>query len=185
MDKNNIIILALVIIIIALLVGVVSVMFNVTKEDSILVFKSESVLTEGDSINVKLTDANGNAIANQTVNVTITDKDNTNSYYSVVTDDKGVGTLKLDKNVGNYVVAISYGGNDKYSSSNSNQTLTIKEKEVVEAEHISSDASSSDDDPGAFYSPQAGRTIHTGDIEISPGGERMRHLGNNKWEKVD
>ena len=185
MDKNNIIILALIVIIVALLVGVVSVMFNVTKEDTVLVFKSDSVLTEGDSITFKLTDANGNAIAGQTVNVTITDKDNSNSYYSIVTNEKGAGTLKLDKKVGSYVVTITYGGNDKYSGSNSTQKITVEEKEVVEADYVSSDSSSSNDDPGAFYSPQAGRTIHTGDIEISPGGERMRHMGNNKWEKID
>lgn len=143
MEKNNIIILLLVIVIIALLVGIAAVMLNVSKEDSVLAFKSESILTEGDSINVCLSDAKGNPIANQTVNITITDKDNSNSHYSVVTNEKGVAVLKLDKGAGEYVVAISYDGNDRYAPSNATQKLTVKQKETIEAESSTTSESSS------------------------------------------
>ena len=57
--------------------------------------------------------------------MTITDKDNANSYYSVVTDDNGIGKLKLDKDAGNYVVTISYGGNDNYNGCNASEHITI------------------------------------------------------------
>ncbi|WP_407454994.1 Ig-like domain-containing protein [Methanobrevibacter sp.] len=182
MDKNKIIILALIAIIAALLVGIVAMMPNITKQDTKLQFEGNSTLTQGDSIKIMLTDSNGSAIANQTVNVTITDKNNSSDYHSVVTDDKGIATFKLDKTSGNYKVAIAYNGNDRYNGCNASQNVAIEEK-VVEAQPASTSSSSSNYDPGAFYSPQAGRVIYTGEVVDSPGGLH-RHLGNNEWEPV-
>ncbi len=73
--------------------------------------------------------------------MTITDKDNANSYYSVVTDDNGIGKLKLDKDAGNYVVTISYGGNDNYNGCNASEQITIEE-DIAEAEVTSSSTDS-------------------------------------------
>ena len=71
------IILALIVVIAALLVGMAFTMMpNMGKQDTKLKFKSNSTLTEGDSLKVKLTDGNGSAIANQTVNVIITNNQN-------------------------------------------------------------------------------------------------------------
>ena len=134
MDKNKIIIIVLIVIIAALLVGWVAMMMpNMAKQDTKLKFKSNSTLTEGDSLKVKLTDANGTALANQTVNITITGKNGSSDYHSVVTNKKGVGTLKLDKDAGKYDVIVSYDGNENYTGSNTTQKLTIKEK-VAETE---------------------------------------------------
>ena len=184
MDKNKIIIGVLIVVIIALLIGIFAVMPNLeSKHDTNLTFKCKSTVTEGDSIKVKLTDANGTAIANQTVNVTIEDKDKFSDYHSVVTNDKGVGKVKMDKNPGKYVITISYSGDDKYNGCNATKKITIEE-EVVEAEPTSSSSSSSDYDSGAFYSRQSGRTIYTGEVMDTPGG-KMRHLGNNEWEPAE
>ena len=142
MDKNKIIIIALIAIIAALLVGMVAMMPNTNKEDTKLTFKSNDTLTEGDSLKIMLTDVNGTTISNQTVNVTITDKDKSNSYYSVLTNENGIGTLKLDKSAGEYEVTISYGGNDGFNGCNATKKVTIKE-EVVEAEPTSSSSQSS------------------------------------------
>ena len=132
------IILALIVIIVALLVGMAAMMMpNMGKQDTNLKFKSNSTLTEGDSLKVKLTDDNGTAIANQTVNITITDKDGSSDYHSVVTNENGTGKLKLDKNAGKYNVTISYGGNDKYNGCNVTKKITIEEK-VAEAKTTSS-----------------------------------------------
>lgn len=144
MEKNKIIIIALIVVIAALLVGIVAIMPNVNKQDTNLKFKSKSTLTEGDSLKIKLTEANGTAIANQTVNITIIGKDKSSDYHSVVTNEKGVGTLKLDKKAGKYNVTINYGGNDKYNPSNATKKVTIKE-EVVEA---TSDASNGNSNYG-------------------------------------
>ena len=184
MEKNKMIILALIVVIAALLVGMAAMMMpNMGKQDTKLKFKSNSTLTEGDSLKVKLTDANGTAMANQTVNIIITNK-NKSTDHSVVTNEKGVGTLKMDKDAGKYNVTVSYGGNDKYKGCNVTKKIIIEEK-VAEAQVTSSSSSgSSDNDPGAYYSRQSLKTYYTGDIVQEPGGGYMRHLGNNRWEPV-
>ena len=179
-NKNKIIIIALIVVIVALLIAIAATtMPNVNKKDTNVTYKGKSKITEGDTINLKLTDVNGTPLANQTVNVTVTDKDKSNSYYSVVTNANGIGKLKSDKSAGNYTVFISYGGNDEYNACNFTKKITI-EKEVVEAQ-LASSSDSSDYDSGAYYSRQAMRTIYTGEVLDTPGGP-MRHLGNNKWE---
>ncbi len=182
MEKNKIIILALIVIIAALLVGIFAMMPNTNKEDTKLTFKSNDTLTEGDSLQIMLTDVNGTAIANQTVNVTIADKNDSSDYHSVVTNEKGIGTLKLDKSAGEYKVTINYGGNDKYNGCNATQKITIKE-EVKQAQTTSSSSSStsSNYDSGAYYSPQWGRTLYAGEVLDTPGGP-MRHTGNGNFE---
>lgn len=137
MENNKIIIIALVVIIAALLAGIIAVMPH-DKQDTKLTFESNSTLTQGDSLKIKLTDANGTAIANQVVNITIRDKDNLNDYHSVVTDDNGVGTIKIDKTPAKYDVTISYAGNDNYAACNATEKITVEEN-VVEATVSSQD----------------------------------------------
>lgn len=139
--KHKIIILVLIIIIVALLAGILISMPNLNKQDSNLTFESKTTLIEGDYLQIKLTDANGTTLANQTVNVTITDKDNSNSYYSVVTDDEGIGKLKLDKDAGNYIVALNYGGNGNYKGCKASEQITIEE-DIADAEVTSSSTDS-------------------------------------------
>lgn len=159
MEKNKLIIIALIIIIIVLLVGVFAVMPNMNKQDTNLTFENQSTLNEGDSLKINLTDANGTAISNQTVNITITD-DESNSTYSVVTNGNGTGTLKLDKTAGNYTVTATYGGNDKYKESNATKKITIKK--LVESKSLQqgNGATASNDDsnyynghPRSYFSP--------------------------------
>ena len=139
MDKNKLIILLLTVVIIILAVGLFTVM-NQEKEDTILTIECNSTIHEGDSINVKLTDENGTPISNQKINVSITDVNKASSYYSVVTDENGVGTLGLDKSEGNYTVNCSYNGNRNYDGSKAVEKITI-EKAVVK--EISSTQSTS------------------------------------------
>lgn len=129
MERKQIIIIALIVVIVALLVGMVAMMVsNTNKKDTKLTFKSKSTINEGGSLKIKLTDKNGNAIANQTVNVTVTDKDKSNSYYSVSTNNEGTGNLKLDKSSGKYTVVIRYDGNDRFNGCNSTKKITIEDK---------------------------------------------------------
>ena len=151
MEKNQIIIIALIVIIIALLVGMVAVMPNISKKDTNLDIKSKDKLNEGDSFKIKLTDVNGNIIAGQTVNITIMDKNNAKSYYSVETNEKGEGTLKLDKKAGNYDVTVTFSGNNDYKNCSVTQKLKI-EKEAEEETSSSSDTSESSPTPYAYKS---------------------------------
>lgn len=167
MEKNKIIILALVVVIVIIIVGIFLSMPHASKTDTKLSFKSNSTIDEGDSIKIKLTDENGTALANQTVNVTITDKNKFSDYHSLVTNSKGIGTFKIDKSPGKYDVMISYGGNDKYNSSNASQKITIKEIiEETAVQEQSSDQSSSSSERSGHYSPQFGRIVY--DDEVLP-----------------
>ena len=47
------------------------------------------------------------------------------------------------------------------------------------------ESSSSNDDPGAFYSKQSNRMYYTGDIAPGPDGHNYKHLGYNQWEQID
>ena len=181
MDKNKIIILALIIIIAALLIALAAIMPNMSKQDTNLKFKSNSTLTEGDSLKIKLTDANGTAIANQTVNITITGKDGSSDYHSVVTNEKGVGSLKLDKSPGKYNVTVSYGGNDKYNGCDVTKKVKI-EKKVAEVETTSSTHSvyayKSDGTP--MYSQQ-----EVSNYVLSKYGAVNYHIQDNGYINLD
>ena len=131
MDKNKIIILALIAIIAALLVGFVAMMPNTNKEDTKLTFEGNSTIADGDSIKIKLTDDNGTGLANKEVSMAITDENNTSNQHSVITDKNGVGTLKIDKNAGNYTITANYSGDENYTGCNATKKITVEE-EVVE-----------------------------------------------------
>ena len=132
MDKNNVIICVLVAIVMILLVGLIAIIPHTNKQNTNLTFENGQELNEGDSIQIKLTDVNGTALGNQTVNITVTDKNRASDHHSVVTDDQGIGTLKLDKSAGEYNIIISYGGNVKYLNCSSTQQFTVK-KSVTES----------------------------------------------------
>ncbi len=141
MDKNKLIMCALIVIILAFLVGIFLSMPNFSKADSKLEIIGNDTITEGSNIQIKLTDNNGTALINQTVKITFTNKDNSNSDYSVVTNEEGVGELKLDKNAGEYDVTVIYNGNDNYMGCNATKKINI-EKEVAEAEPAQNQAGS-------------------------------------------
>ena len=134
------IIIALIAVILALVVGMFA-MANHAKEDTKLAITSNSTLHEGDSIDVKLTDLNGTPLSDQTINITITDKNNTGYYYSVVTNEKGVGKLKLDKSEGNYTVNCTFGGNENFTGNTTTKEIRI-ENDVAETQSSSSSSSS-------------------------------------------
>lgn len=166
MDKNKIIIIVLIAVIAVLAVGVFS-LSNHQKVDTEVKISVDKPVYEGDSIKIKLTDANGTGINDETVNITVTDKDDTNSYYSVKTNKKGVAKFKMDKKPGKYSVNCSYGGNDNYSASSAVKKIKIK-KEVVQAE------TSQDSSDDYVYSAQDGRNVKaSGEWSTDSTGNRI------------
>ncbi|MBQ6511973.1 Ig-like domain-containing protein [Methanobrevibacter sp.] len=131
MEKNKLIIVALLVIIVALLLGIFAVTSNSNKTDSKLEITSNNTLNEGSNLTVKLTDINGTGISGETVNITITDKDGGSYYTSVITNSSGVGVLELDRSVGNYTVNCSYYGNDNYTGNSTQQKLEIIEQPIA------------------------------------------------------
>lgn len=140
-SKDKTIITLLIVIIIGLLVALTVAMMPLNKQNTNLSLKSESPITEGENLEIELTNSNGTPISNQTVTVTIANK-KTNDSYSVVTDEKGIGTINLDKTPGNYNVTLSYDGNENYSSCKISNEITVKVAETTATSSSSSSSSS-------------------------------------------
>lgn len=183
MENNKIIILALIVVIAALLIGIVAVMPNFNKADTTLTFKSKATITEGDSIKILLSDANGVTLANQNVNVTVTDKDKASDYHSVVTDENGVGKLKLDKSPGKYIVTITYDGNDHYKGCNASKKITVEEKEEV------AESETSSSQPSAYAYKSDGTPMYSqAEVDqymLNKYGMVNYHVGSNGYIDMD
>lgn len=146
-NKNIIIILVAVIIVLAAILGVMFLQANNTKEPTKIKITSNKTLTEGDNLSIKLTDSNSTAISNETVKITILDKKGKAIVNETVkTNSKGKANVDLDLKKGKYNVTVTYGGNDNFTGSNATQKLTIKEEEKVAEKQYSSASTS-----GATY----------------------------------
>ncbi|MBR6024104.1 MAG: Ig-like domain-containing protein [Methanobrevibacter sp.] len=89
-------------------------------------FIGEKTLQNGEQIQFELKDAQGNALAGQTVNITFGDE-----KYQVTTDENGKGYLTVDgEEAGSYEVTVDYGGNDKYNGCTGKITLTVTDGEA-------------------------------------------------------
>lgn len=164
----------------ALLVTVSAAAFPFGKDTVKLNITSNETLGEGDEVVINLSDNKGKPIANETINVTITDEDGETDNKSVSTDENGTAKLKLDKDAGKYTLNCSFAGNDNFEAAYVMQNLTVEDNSYDDY----SDDSDSFEDPGAFYSAQEGRIIYTGEVHDGPDGNRYRHLGYNEWEMV-
>lgn len=184
MEKNKILIIALIAVIAVLLIGIAVVMPGFGKEKANITIKSNDTISQGESIKIELTDVNGTPIDNETVNVTLTDENGTEDVkVAVLTDDEGIAEVEIDEEevVGNYTVECTFEGNDNFTEETTTQEIEIVEEDVEDDVEDTSE----DIDYGAFYSEQAGRVIYTGEIHDGPDGHRYRHLGYNEWEMVD
>ena len=147
-NKNIIIILVAVIIVLAAILGVMFLHQTSAKEPTKIKITSNKTLTEGDSLSIKLTDLNKTPISKEVVNITVTNSKGKVVVDNVVkTDSKGKAKLDLDLKKGKYNVTVSYGGNENYTGNNTTQKLTIKEKEVekvTQTEEVTSAGNSLD-----------------------------------------
>ena len=183
-QKNIIIILLIVIIILAAAIGVMCLSPSVAKQDTKIAITSNDTLYEGSNLTVKLTDINGTGISNQTVNVTLKGNDGVSSYFSVVTNSMGIGTLKLDKSAGNYTVNVTFAGNDNYTGSTASQDLEIKE-EVVEQPAAQQSSSSSSNGGGLHYDKEINVYYNDEGVIVDPDGEHPQGVGSSYSDARD
>ena len=80
----------------------------------------EMYYKEGSVLNVSLTNAYGDVLANEKITVTV-DANN----YTATTNDKGIATFELDLEIGNYTAVVSYAGSDKQDSANTTAIVTV------------------------------------------------------------
>ena len=193
-NKNIIIILLIVIVVLAAAIGLMLSSPFEAKQDTKLVIVSNETLYEGDNLTVKLTNINGTGISDETVNVTIKDKNGGIYQTSVITNSSGIGVLELDKGAGNYTVNCTYGGNENYTGNSTSQKLVILE-EVVETQKTSSEpqeSSSSSSGDGIHYDEEINVYYNDQGIVVDPDGEHPMEVGSKysdlaerreKWER--
>jgi len=142
-NRNIIIVLVAIIIVLAVVAGMMFLQSGNVKNPSKINITSDKEQYEGGKLSLQLTDLNETPISKEIVNITIT-----NSKGKVVVDDvvktnsKGKANLDLDLKKGKYVVNVTYGGNDNFTSNSSSQKLTIKE-EVKKTQVVESTSKSS------------------------------------------
>ena len=154
-NKNIIIILVAVVIVLAVIAGAMFMQQSHAKEPTKLKITSESKQTEGGKLKIQLTDTNKTALSKEIVNITVTDKKGKTVVDDVVID------LHLKK--GEYTVNVTYGGNDNYTASNATQKLKIKEK-VKKTVSIQSESSSSEDQSSQSSSEEYRPAVDSGGI---------------------
>lgn len=154
MEKNKLIILVIVVVVALLAVGIFAAKPNPAKEASKVEIKCNSIVKHGDSIKIALTDLNDTPISNQTVNVSISDNNNTTAY-SLATNAEGLATFKIDKDEGNYTINCTYGGNDNYTANSTVKKIMVEKEEAAEVQSESSSSSESSADTSHYtYSAQ-------------------------------
>ena len=138
-NKNIIIILIAIIVVLGIVVGAMFLQPTNAKESTKLKITSNKTQYENDAnLSIQLTDFNKTPLSKEIVNITIT-----NSKGKVVVDDvvktnsKGKAKLSLDLKKGKYNVTVYYGGNENYTGNNTTQKITIKEEEVVQTQETS------------------------------------------------
>ncbi len=93
--------------------------------DTQINFLSNSTLDSGDNVTFELRDAQGNALANKTVNIKYI-KDGESQTFTITTDSEGKGYLTLaNEKAGSCEVIVSFDGDDKYNSCTASQSITI------------------------------------------------------------
>ena len=138
-NKNVIIILVAIIIVLAAIAGFMYLQSANAKQPTKIKITSDKTLYEDGKLKVQLTDLNKTALSKQKVKVVIKNKKGKAVVNKTVkTNSKGKANLDLDLKKGKYEVNVAYDGNDNYSESNATQKLTIKE----EVKETTSDSSS-------------------------------------------
>lgn len=118
--NKNIIIAILVVIIIA--AGAAFMFGQIGKTQTEIKIINNETFQNGEAVHFELKDAQGNAIANQPLNITY----NGNETYTVTTDDNGKGHLMISgEKAGKYEIEVKYAGNDKYASSSAKDVITV------------------------------------------------------------
>ena len=136
-NRNIIIILVAIIIVLAVVAGTMFLQSENTKNPSKVKITSDKEQYEGGKLKIQLTDLNKTPISKEIVNITITNKKGKVVVDDVVkTDSKGKAKLDLDLKKGKY---------ENYTATNTTQKLTIKEKVVKTKQIESSDNSNNGD----------------------------------------
>lgn len=128
--NKNIIIAILIVVVIAVVGAFVFSQPHTTdgKVNTQINFLSQTTLKNGDQVQFELKDAQGAAIAGQTVTISYDDGSGNIQNYTVNTDQNGKGYLTISgEDAGSYDVTVNFAGNDKYNPCTAKQKITIED----------------------------------------------------------
>ena len=128
LKKTGMWIISLIIIIIAVILAIfaVSSLF-VIKESQIEIISNDTV-HNGDSINIKLSDIDGNPLSNELVKIVMMDNKGKRQSYSITTDSNGIAdTTVANKDSGRLTINATFEGNDKFNSTNEVKLIKVRE----------------------------------------------------------
>lgn len=133
MDKKEIIIIGVIIIVIA--VSVIF-MFNHSSEEikTTVSILNNNTLGENNTLYVKLIDKSNESLSNKTIHIAVLDDNDTCVFNtSSKTHFTGVAIVKLDNlSNGDYKVNVTFNGDENYTGSSFVKEITIGEKYVAE-----------------------------------------------------
>lgn len=132
LDKRVTILSIIVIILISMLVILCfgSNFSSIFKQETDLTITSNSTLNNGDNFTVKLTDSDGELIANKTICISLTDDEGNVNNLNVTTNEKGIASFGINANSGNYSAKCVFLGDDNYDSSNVTHKVSIVNRVV-------------------------------------------------------
>lgn len=128
MKKTDKWIISLIIIIIAVILAIfaVSSLFGI-KESQIEIISNDTV-HNGDSINIKLSDIDGNPLSNELVKIVMMDNKGKRQSYSITTDSNGIAdTTVANKDPGRLTINATFEGNEKFNSTNEVKLIKVRE----------------------------------------------------------
>ena len=128
MRRGDLYILILVIIAVIILLGVFVIGNFFSVKESHIDIMANDTLKDGDRFDVKLSDVDGNPLANQTVKIVMMDSHGKRQAYSIVTDPNGIANTVIgNKDPGKISVNASFGGNDKFNYTSAVKTINVIE----------------------------------------------------------
>ena len=189
MEYNKIIIVLLIVIVALLVVGFM-IFGPFAKEDANLSVTTNNILHDGDNFGISLIGKGGKAIANATVDVNIIDANGGVNHQVITTNEKGEGLLQLNGlTPGNYVVNVTYSGDNHYNRNNTSQNIEVKKLETVEHVNDGDKASNDNNQPSyankikVHYDPKSGGSI-TDLSQLSPD-EYAQYLGYSDADEMN
>ena len=126
MNSRDVVIICATIILL-LSIGLVMMINSGSAETTILSMTSSSMLSEGDSLILKLNDENGSVIPNQKVEINLTHENGVTENFTLKTDSNGECRLE-DLPAGNFTLNAKYYGNKNYKESSISGKLTVNKK---------------------------------------------------------
>lgn len=126
MNSRDVVIICVTIILL-LSIGLIIVINSGAAETTILSMTSSSMLTEGDSLILKLNDENESAIASQKIEINLTHENGVTENFTLKTDSKGECRLE-DLPAGNFSLMAKYYGNKNYKESSISGQIIVNKK---------------------------------------------------------